>query len=72
MAMISPTTITLNGAPHPLDSPVSITQLLETIGLADKPVVVELNEQAVFPRDYPQTQVEPGARVEIVALAAGG
>ena len=72
MAMISHTLITLNGTPHPLKSAVSITQLLETTGLAGKPVVVELNEQAVFPRDYPHTQVEPGARVEIVALAAGG
>jgi len=72
MAMISHTTITLNGAPHPLEHAVSITELLAATGLAGKPVVVELNEQAVFPRDYPHTQVEPGARVEIVALAAGG
>jgi sulfur carrier protein len=72
MAMSEPTTITLNGSPHPLDAAVSIEALLARLGLAGKPVVVELDEQAVFPRDYPQTQVKPGARVEIVALAAGG
>ncbi len=65
-------TITLNGAPHPLEEPVSIAKLLETLGFAGKPVVVELDERAVFPRDYGETLVEPGARVEIVALAAGG
>lgn len=65
-------TITLNGSEHAIKAAVSIGQLLETIGLAGKPVVVELDEQAVFPRDYPHTMVEPGARVEIVALAAGG
>ena len=70
--MSHPATITLNGSPHPLEAAVSVDQLLETIGLTGKPVVVELNEQAVFPRDYSRTVVEPGARVEIVALAAGG
>ncbi len=70
--MNSRSTITLTGTEHPLDEPVSIGRLLETIDLAGKPVVVELDERAVFPRDYGHTQVEPGARVEIVALAAGG
>jgi thiamine biosynthesis protein ThiS len=72
MAMNSQSTIILNGSEHSIGTAVSISRLLETIGLAGKPVVVELNEQAVFPRDYPHIMVEPGARVEIVALAAGG
>lgn len=70
--MSSQSTITLNGSEHSIESAVSISRLLETIGLAGKPVVVELDEQAIFPRDYSQTMVESGARVEIVALAAGG
>ena len=70
--MTSPLTITLNGSPHILEAPVSLAGLLESIGLAGKPVVVELNETAVFPRDYEQTLVENGARVELVTLAAGG
>jgi sulfur carrier protein len=72
MAMNPASTITLNGARHEIAGPVSVGCLLESIGFAGKPVVVELNEQAVFPRDYARTLVEPGARVEIVALAAGG
>jgi thiamine biosynthesis protein ThiS len=72
MEMSQPATITLNGSPHPIEGALAIDRLLASIGLAGKPVVVELNEQAVFPRDYPQTLVQPGARVEIVTLAAGG
>ena len=72
MEMSQPATITLNGAEHPIEGTVTIERLLESIGLIGKPVVVELNEQAIFPRDYSQTMVELGARVEIVALAAGG
>jgi sulfur carrier protein ThiS len=34
--------------------------------------VVELNEEAIFPRDYPTARIDDGARVEIVTLAAGG
>jgi sulfur carrier protein len=71
--MTRPFAITLNGSPHALEEgAVSLERLLESIGLAGKPVVVELNQQAVFPRDYSGTLVEEGARVEIVTLAAGG
>lgn len=64
--------IVLNGKPHPLDRELPLTGLLETLGLAGKPVVVELNQTAVFPRDYSRTSVKPGDHVEIVTLAAGG
>lgn len=70
--MNPPTTITLNGAPHPIEGPIPLDCLLASLGLADKPVVVELNAHAVFPRDYSQTLVAAGARLEIVTLAAGG
>jgi sulfur carrier protein len=65
-------TITLNGAPHPLPQQASVERLLHDLGLAGKPVVVELDGEAVFPRDHAQAIVKPGARVEIVTLAAGG
>ncbi len=64
--------IHLNGQAHEISSPITVTELLESLDLGGKPVVVELNESAVFPRDYPQTLVDDGAQVEIVALAAGG
>ena len=64
--------IQLNGTPHKLDMPLSVSDLLESIGFGGKPVVVELDEQAIFPRDYSSVRVEDGARIEIVTLAAGG
>lgn len=64
--------ITLNGQPHAIGSALTVTALLESLGLGGKPVVVEIDEQAVFPRDYSTLEVQPGASVEIVTLAAGG
>jgi sulfur carrier protein len=64
--------IQLNGSPHEIEAPMTVTALLESIGFGGKPVVVELDEQALFPRDFPHTLVGEGGRVEIVTLAAGG
>lgn len=70
--MSKPDTITLNGRPHPMPEPQSIAQLLQALGMAGKPVVVELDQQAILPGDHERTRVSPGATVEVVALAAGG
>ena len=64
--------ITLNGKTHPLATPVTLRDLLETLGLGGKPVVVELDGHAILPRDHATTTVQPGSRLEIVTLAAGG
>lgn len=64
--------IRLNGNPQELEGEISITELLRFLGLEDMPVVVELDEEAVFQRDYAIWRVKDGARVEVVALAAGG
>jgi sulfur carrier protein len=64
--------IQVNGQPHPLESPLSVTALLETLGFAGKPVVIELDGEALLRDDYPDTLVQPGATLEIVTLAAGG
>jgi sulfur carrier protein len=64
--------IQLNGQPHEIPNAMPLTELLGSLGFDGKPCVVELDEQAVFPRDYGQTEVREGSRVEIVTLAAGG
>ncbi len=66
------TTITLNGNPYEIGATATISAVLLQLGLAGKPVVIELDEQAVFPRDYEKTIVGPGSRMEVVTLAAGG
>jgi len=65
-------TIQLNGNNHDLAAPISIAALLISIGLGEKPVVVELNQHALFPREYTETTVNDGDNVEIITIAAGG
>lgn len=65
-------TIQLNGQAHPLEQETTLTALLESIGLAGKPVVAELNHEAIRPADFPTTSIKPGDNLEIVTLAAGG
>lgn len=65
-------TIQLNGNNHNLPAPLNIEGLLASIGLGDKPVVVELNQHALFPREYTETIVNDGDKVEIITIAAGG
>jgi len=65
-------TITINGEPRQIDAPLAIAELLAELGLAGKPVVVELNRKPVLPAKHATTMVEAGAQIEIVTLAAGG
>ena len=67
-----PMQIQLNGQAHELEASVSLTELLASQGLAWKPVVAEINCEAVLPRNFPDTHIEAGDRVEIITLAAGG
>ncbi len=64
--------MTLNGQPHSLATETLLPALLASLGLAGKPVVVELNQQAILPRDFPNTLIQPNDQLEIITLAAGG
>lgn len=64
--------IQLNGNPHEISASMTVTELLASLGFGDKPCVVELDGQAIFPRDCGTATVSEGSRVEIVMLAAGG
>jgi len=72
MEMNTKISIILNGRPHEADDGATVESLLRELGMEGKPLVVELNEVVVFPRDYAHTAVPAGARLEIVVLAAGG
>ena len=65
-------TITLNGNPHTLSKPSTIIDLLETLGFAGRPVVVELNRQALLPREHATATLNGGDVIEIVQITAGG
>ncbi|MGJ8657500.1 MAG: sulfur carrier protein ThiS [Akkermansiaceae bacterium] len=64
--------ITLNGVEKEISSPQNITQLLETLDLTGKPVVIEHNKTAIFPRHYPTISLQENDHLEIINIAAGG
>ncbi len=65
-------TIILNGQQHSLSSEITLPDLLESLGLSGKPVVVELNQEAILPRNFAQTLIQANDQLEIITLAAGG
>ena len=65
--------LTINGETQDLEiADSTLTTLLAQLGLAGKPVVVELNQQAVLPGDHATTNLKDGDSLEIVTIAAGG
>jgi thiamine biosynthesis protein ThiS len=52
--------------------PCSIEAFLIMQSLLPKSVVVEHNGDAVAPSEFPRRQVQPGDRLEIVKIVAGG
>ena len=66
-------TLILNGSPRTFEhDSFTVASLLAALGLAGKPVVVELDREPVFPATYATTEVRDGANLEIVTIAAGG
>ena len=64
--------IQLNGNEHPLESPTPLLDLLKSLDLIGKPLVIELNGQALLREEYRDHTISPGNTLEIVTLAAGG
>lgn len=65
-------TITLNGEKREFVGPLPMSRLLEMLGLAGRPVVVEHNRTALLPREIDSTRVDEGDVIEIVQITAGG
>ncbi|MBB5037878.1 sulfur carrier protein ThiS [Prosthecobacter dejongeii] len=65
-------TITLNGQKREFPQTLAMSDLLESLGLAGKPVVVEHNQVALLPKEIPVAQVNEGDVIEIVQITAGG
>ena len=65
-------TVIANGQPVPLAAPTTVEAFLRTLGFHPRSVVVEHNGDAVAPSEFPQRTVQPGDRLEIVRVVAGG
>lgn len=64
--------IRLNGEPHVLDAPLTVTQLLEKLGIDPRRVAVERNLVVVRRVHYPDTLINEGDEIEIVNFVGGG
>ena len=64
--------ITVNGQAREIETNSTLQQLLVALGFDGKPVVIELNREAIFPRDFATSIMPKDATIEIVVLAAGG
>jgi thiamine biosynthesis protein ThiS len=65
-------TIILNGKDEQLGSDTSITQLLESLDLAEKRLAVEVNQQIVPRTDFASVILNDQDQVEIVQAIGGG
>jgi thiamine biosynthesis protein ThiS len=62
----------LNGEPRDFDSPLSLSALIEQLGMKQDRVAVELNRN-IAPRDqWDETQLAEGDQLEIVHFVGGG
>lgn len=65
--------LTVNGTPTDLPTPsATVAALLDHLGMTGKPVVVELNQRALFPRELASTSLSEGDVLELVQITAGG
>ena len=64
--------IRLNGDPHELAGPMTLTQLLDQLGIDPRRVAVEHNLTIVKRDRYATTTIGEGDEVEIVNFVGGG
>jgi thiamine biosynthesis protein ThiS len=65
-------TITLNGDPHEIPGPLSVSALLEQLEIDARRVAVELNLDVVKKTAYDSSVINEGDAVEIVNFVGGG
>jgi sulfur carrier protein len=64
--------ITLNGEAHSLANKMSLTQLVSELGLTNRRLAIELNQDIVPRGEYSSTQLQEADQVEIINAIGGG
>jgi sulfur carrier protein len=64
--------LTLNGKVREVESGAVLSELLLSLQLAEKLVLVELNGQPVQRADFPRTRLAESDAIEIVRMVGGG
>jgi sulfur carrier protein len=64
--------IHINGEERELESGLSVTQMLEELGIRPARVVVELNREVLARDAFATTALKEGDKIEIVHFVGGG
>ena len=72
MAGVPGVTITLNGREKALAAALTVRELLQEMGMADRRVAVELNMEIVPRSRHAEVTLQDNDRVEVVAAIGGG
>ena len=64
--------LTINGKTRNFNDGLNLQALLLELGLAEKPVVVELNQKALAPSEFESQKLSDSDQLEIITIAAGG
>lgn len=66
------TNIVLNGKDTQIDENITIEQLLDSMGLSDKRLAVEINQQIIARSEFSSHCLKEQDKVEIVQAIGGG
>ncbi len=64
--------VNVNGSDTTVSENTTVTQLLATLDLEPVRVAVEINENLVPRKNFEQTHMQDGDRIEIVTFVGGG
>ena len=64
--------LVINGELRQFPSPLSLTQLMDSLSMAGKRIAIEKNGEIVPRSQYGETQLLDGDRLEIVVAVGGG
>jgi thiamine biosynthesis protein ThiS len=70
--MLMDATISVNGETRPAVAGATVVDLLRALGLDGGRVAIERNLEILPRQKWPDTQVQPGDRYEIVQFVGGG
>ncbi len=65
-------TLTVNGQERFIERECTLAAALAELGCEGKPLLVELNGEAVLRGEWPERTVRHGDRLELVQIVAGG
>jgi len=71
-AKINPMKLLINGEDREFNSPLSLSSLVEQLGMKTDRVAIELNRNIVARERWAETNLAEGDRLEIVHFVGGG